>query len=84
MVESEIIKPPIPCPVCGAAPECRIWSNFVDSGYLMNGYARIMSTKHSIRGSQAIPLICTVCGYVQLFVNPEDFQTSRHLSHIVN
>ena len=38
------------------------------------GYTNIHSKKHKVNGSRSQPLVCTVCGYVQLFVNPEDFR----------
>lgn len=61
---------PAPCPVCGAEPAYRIWSETA-GGY---GGVTIRSRKHSFNGSQAKPLVCTVCGYVQLFVDPNDFR----------
>ncbi len=64
-------KPSQPCPVCGAEPSYRVWSITLGSGY---GHVIIHSKKHKFNGSKATPLVCTVCGYVQLFVNPEDFR----------
>jgi rubredoxin len=55
------------CPVCGAEPAHRVWSQWIS-------YGAIKSKKHKMSGSQTTPLVCTVCGYVQLFVNPEDFR----------
>jgi hypothetical protein len=69
MQPQPINPPPRPCPVCGAEPPYQIWSNFVHQQY-----AHISSKKHSMMGSQLAPLVCTICGYVQLFVNPEDFR----------
>lgn len=61
-----------PCPVCNADPEYRIWSKFVNGSY-----TNIHSEKHKIIGSTPRPLVCTQCGYVQLFVDPEDFRTGE-------
>lgn len=69
MEQSQPIMQPVPCPVCGSAPHYRIWSQTIGH------YSVILdSKKHPFNGSEAKPLVCTVCGYVQLFVNPEDFR----------
>ena len=68
-MQSRPTKPDVPCPVCGAEPHYRTWSYF-----MRTGEASIHSKKHNIVGVFPIPLVCTVCGYVQLFVNPEDFR----------
>lgn len=68
-MQSQPTKLPPPCPVCGAQPSYRVWSQ--TTGY---GYVIIRSKKHKLNGSMATPLVCTVCGYVQLFVDPEDFR----------
>lgn len=60
--------PQLPCPVCGAPPTEREWQRFVSND------TRIISEKHSVLGSNVIPLICTQCGFVQLFVDPQDFR----------
>jgi hypothetical protein len=63
-------KPPVvPCPVCGAPPDLRTWQKL---NY--EQYARILSPAHSMLGSPIVPLVCTSCGYVQLFTNPLDFR----------
>ncbi|HEY4387125.1 MAG TPA: hypothetical protein VGN34_21930 [Ktedonobacteraceae bacterium] len=63
-------KPPaIPCPVCGAPPELRSWQRFANEQY-----QTIISPAHSMAGSKVQPLVCTSCGYVQLFVNAKDFR----------
>ena len=66
----------LPCPVCGASPEARSWRNFVGSNS-GNGYTNIISDKHSILGTRINPLVCSQCGYVQLFVNPQDFRGKK-------
>lgn len=68
-MQQQPTKPGAPCPVCGAEPRYRVWSIFMSGGD-----TRIDSKKHPFRGSEPIPLVCKVCGYVQLFVNPEDFR----------
>ena len=80
MQEQPINPPQKPCPVCGADPQYLTWSQTI--GY--SGGFEIKSYKHTLFNSRATPLICTICGYVQFFVNPEDFRTSRHLSNVVN
>lgn len=69
MDPSGIVKPPVPCPVCGSAPQYRIWGE-------VGGYGlKMLSQKHIFfSASRVEPLICTVCGYVQFFVNPKDFR----------
>ena len=67
-MQSQPTHPQQPCPVCGADPSSRIWSQCLSYGLT------IRSEKHRINGSRATPLVCTQCGYVQLFVNPEDFR----------
>ncbi len=57
-----------PCPVCNADPRYRRWSQFTQSQY-----THVISPRHTVLGSTITPLVCTQCGYVQLFVNPEDF-----------
>jgi rubrerythrin len=60
---------PAPCPVCGAQPAYRIWGKTMGYGGVL-----LASKKHPFNGSPAKPLVCTVCGYVQLFVDPNDFR----------
>jgi len=64
--------PSQPCPVCGASAESRIWSRFAN-----NAYTHIISKKHQIMGTITIPLVCTQCGFVQLFVDPTDFRDDQ-------
>ena len=56
-----------PCPVCGADPSNRFWGEYKGYGYVLLG-----SKRHKVSGAQTTPLVCKVCGYVQIFVNPED------------
>lgn len=70
-MKTPLAPPQTPCPNCGADPTQRRWSEF------RPGYAgttvRISSPKHSYAGTVVVPLVCRQCGYVQLFVPPEDF-----------
>lgn len=60
------------CPVCGAEPQYRTWRRFVNSSY-----THVISDAHKIVGSNLTPLVCTRCGYVQIFVDPTDFSTDQ-------
>jgi hypothetical protein len=62
-------RQPGPCPVCGAQPVYRIWGT--TTGY---GHVLVDARKRLFTASPAKPLVCTVCGYVQLFVDPADFR----------
>jgi len=73
-MSSQPIHPGVPCPVCGAEPPYRIWSQFTYRNAVGEGAVNIRSPKHKVVGSEPIPLVCTVCGYVQLFINPQDFR----------
>lgn len=63
---------PLPCPVCGAEPQLREWSAFMGIQY-----TRIVSEKHKMIGTPLTPLVCTQCGYVQLFTDPQDFRVEQ-------
>ncbi|MBO0777608.1 MAG: hypothetical protein J2P37_02160 [Ktedonobacteraceae bacterium] len=58
------------CPVCGAEPPYRTWTApaFGNSGFKLD------SPRHPFLGAEVSALVCTVCGYVQFFVNPQDFR----------
>lgn len=58
-----------PCPNCEADRSKRIWKE-VTGG---SDYVRISSDAHKFNGSEVSALVCKTCGYVQLFVNPQDF-----------
>lgn len=66
-MQAQTTRLDVPCPVCGAEPQYRIWSNFMER-------IPIYSKKHTMIGSALTPLVCTICGYVQFFVDPEDFR----------
>ncbi len=57
------------CVVVCKAESSRIWTEAATYGYV-----RLSSKKHKVFGTLARPLVCTVCGYVEHFVNPEDFR----------
>ena len=61
-----------PCPFCGAEPRYRRVSS-----YLQRYPPAIWSDKHKIVGSRVFPLVCTQCGYVQDFVDPQDFRQEQ-------
>ena len=63
--------PPYPCPVCSAPSEERGWQRFMGGDQT---YTKILSEKHRFQGSIVRPLVCNQCGFVQLFVNPQDFR----------
>lgn len=73
-MEPQPINPPVlPCPVCGAEPHRRTWSQVI--GYAGGFTLSSPKQKHKfLYETRAEPLVCTVCGYVQFFVNPEDFR----------
>jgi hypothetical protein len=56
-----------PCPNCHG--ENRVWRDTIAGEYPL----RIRSDAHSIMGSPVQALVCTDCGYVQLFADPQDF-----------
>ena len=69
MNDSQIQTVTQPCPVCGAEPQNRTWSKLV-----YENYTKVRTPKHKMVGSSLTPLVCTQCGYVQLFVDPNDFR----------
>ncbi len=58
-----------PCPHCGADANRRTWRE-VTGG---NASVRIRSDAHKFNGSEVLVLVCKVCGYVQVFTDPQDF-----------
>lgn len=71
----ERISPPA-CPVCGAESRYRRWKT-TNAGN--RGSLKVLSDAHRFLGSDTQALVCLRCGYVQLFVNPEDFSHERSL-----
>ncbi len=63
--------PQQPCPVCGAPSTERGWQRFLGGNQT---YTKILSEKHHLQGSVVNPLVCYQCGFVQLFVDPQDFR----------
>lgn len=71
------------CSICGAGPEKRKWSKTSPGAY-GSGRILLLSEKpptfwqgSNAELSQASPVVCTQCGYVQFFVNPEDFRDDK-------
>lgn len=69
--------PVVPCPVCGAEPAARLWFGMNSADYGMYGAGVVLQ----IGGSAFFPkllrtssLVCTGCGYVQLFVESQDLR----------
>ncbi len=72
-----------PCSICGAGPEKRKWSK-TPLGAYGSGHIMIISEERQSfwvgsnpKLSEAVPVVCTQCGYVQFFVNPEDFRDDK-------
>ncbi len=59
-----------PCPNCHG--EYRVWRDLLTEGGL-----RVRSDAHAIIGSPLQALVCTSCGYTQLFANPQDFNKQQ-------
>ncbi len=72
-----------PCSICGAGPEKRKWSQTFSGGYNAGSILLVASEHQSFwsgsrpKFSQASPVVCTQCGYVQFFVNPGDFRDDK-------
>ncbi|HZS75285.1 MAG TPA: hypothetical protein VFA41_01620 [Ktedonobacteraceae bacterium] len=66
-----------PCPVCAAKGNERVWrgTNAGEGsfGFGATSTLKVLSKRHKTVGSIVKALVCTKCGYVQLFVAPEDF-----------
>ena len=63
-------KPDVPCPVCGAEPAYRVWGR--ETGHIV---PLNPLKKRAMRDCGIIiPLVCTVCGYIQFFTRPEYFR----------
>ncbi len=65
-------KPIEACPNCGADSQYRIWEKVKG----VHGPISVASDVHQIIGSPITALVCKRCGYVQLFVSPQDFYKS--------
>ena len=60
-------KPDRPCPVCEADSSYRVWGS-IGQTFVFN------DAKKHFTPSPIVPLVCTVCGYIQFFTNPENFR----------
>lgn len=79
MSQSDMTQRPLPpCPVCGAAPQQRVWSStYASTGEAGPQHIAIITRKRTPMDPisvRATPLICSNCGYVQFFVNPKYFR----------
>ncbi len=75
----QVVLPP--CSICGAGPEKRKWSKTFAGAYGAGHILLVSSEQRGFWGSnpklsQASPVVCTQCGYVQFFVNPKNFRDS--------
>jgi predicted RNA-binding Zn-ribbon protein involved in translation (DUF1610 family) len=59
-----------PCPNCQG--QYRVWRDVITRDGLC-----IRSDAHAIVGSPVQALVCTDCGYIQLFVDPQDFNKQQ-------
>jgi hypothetical protein len=76
---SQVTLPP--CSICGAEAEKRKWCKTFSGSYGAGHILLVSREQRSFWGSnpklsQANPVVCTQCGYVQFFVKPEDFRGS--------
>ncbi|GCF08334.1 hypothetical protein [Dictyobacter arantiisoli] len=62
-----------PCPLCNADGSQRGWSDATAYGHSL----KITSEAHKIMGSDVAALVCTNCGNIQFFVNPQDFHKEK-------
>lgn len=69
--------PVVPCPVCGAEPAARLWlSTFrgaAGSGTVVLQFDSAAFFPKLLRASS---LVCTGCGYVQLFVDTGELRAN--------
>ena len=57
------------CPNCDADASYRTWENVNGT----HGSLHITSDAHRFLGSKVKALVCKQCGYIQMFINPQDF-----------
>lgn len=62
------------CPNCEADPQYRIWENI----HGVHGPIYVPSDAHRLVGSAIKALVCKQCGYIQLFMNPNDFYRKKN------
>ncbi len=59
-----------PCPNCHG--EYRVWRDILAEYGL-----HVRSDAHSVMGSPVQALVCTNCGYIQLFTDSQDFNKQQ-------
>ena len=67
------------CLICNAEGSKWKWFTVLPGAYSAGSIFLIVGEKHSFLGStplttEAFPAVCTHCGNVQFFINPEDVQ----------
>jgi hypothetical protein len=75
MSEDQAIMPA--CPNCGADGSYRQWREVTGGSGLYRGVIKIESDTHRFMGSDISALVCTYCGNIQFFVDPQNY---RHRS----
>lgn len=60
-----------PCPVCGAEPAYRVWGC---TGDYVRVHSPLKKRSKTLVMGLVKSLVCSVCGYIQLFAEPADFQ----------
>ncbi len=63
------------CPNCGVDAQNRVWEKLRG----VHGPVSVKTDGHIFAGSPISVLICKQCGYVQLFVSPQDFYKGKLL-----
>ena len=74
-MEPKGAQPAQTCPNCGAGAKYRTWESVRGT----HGPLHVTSDAHHIVGSVMEALVCKQCGYVQLFVSPQDFYKGEKL-----
>ncbi|GCE25879.1 hypothetical protein KDA_13630 [Dictyobacter alpinus] len=59
-----------PCPLCSVDGRYRQWRNLYGHG---SHHLKVVSDAHTMFGSEVMTLVCTNCGNIQFFVDPNDF-----------
>ena len=63
------VQPVQACPNCGAEAQQRTWERV--NG--VHGPVHVTTDGHRFLGSVVAALVCKKCGYLQMFVSPQDF-----------
>lgn len=76
MNDYDVTNTPLPpCPICEAVGEKQLWCSTFSGAYGA-GSLLLASNTHKFfsKPIRAIPVVCTQCGHVRFFVNPQEFQ----------